>query len=114
VLKYYCDKYLSTVLAIVGVALVVIFIGLVDGVQFFNQQPSAPSPYDINQDGQIDSSDSKILYDVFLDCYVATPELINRCDLDHDGFVTDKDVSLLMQFILTHDSQGNPYPGKTP
>ena len=85
---------------------------IICGVYF--TKPPSPSPYDINQDGAIDSSDSKIIYDVFLDCYVATPDLINRCDLDHDGFVTDKDVSLLMQYILTHDSQGNPYPEAKP
>ena len=101
--KYCCNNSLSTVLAIIVVALVVIFIGLV------NQQSSAPSPYDINQDGAIDSSDSKIIYDVFLDCYVATPKTIERCDVNCDGFVNDKDVAIVIEYVLTHNSQGEAY-----
>ena len=108
-LKYYCDKYLSTAMIVVGVVLAVIFIGLDIGVQFFNQQPSAHSPYDINQDGQIDSSDSKIIYDVFLNCYVATPKTIERCDVNYDGFVNDKDVAIVIEYVLTHNSQGEAY-----
>lgn len=106
-LKYYCDKYLPIAMLVVGVTLVVFFIGLADGLISFDQEP--PSPYDINQDGQIDSQDTKIVYDVFLDCYVATPSLIERCDVNCDGFVNDKDVAIVIEYVLTHDRNGNEY-----
>jgi len=88
---------------------VCIIIAMIAAVLFYGAMHEPSSPYDINQDDQINSSDSKIIYDVFLDCYVATPELITRCDVNCDGFVNDKDVSEVIEYVLTHDSSGKPY-----
>lgn len=82
-------------------------ITIVASIIYSRSRP--PSPYDINRDGAIDSSDSKIVYDVFLNCYVTTPSLIERCDVNCDGFVNDKDVAIVIEYVLTHDRNGNEY-----
>jgi hypothetical protein len=55
-----------------------------------------PSVYDINQDGHVDQTDGDLLMFVYLEEYQATPAMIERCDVNHDGFVTDLDVALIV------------------
>jgi len=89
--------------------LIIFLLAIVIWISFHDFHQSQPNQYDVNQDGKVNSLDAKIVYDVFLDCYQPTPEMVTRCDIDGDGFITDKDPYVLMNYILTHDSQGNVY-----
>ena len=95
--------YALVILAIISI---ILFIGTI----YNNISLTSKSniyKYDINQDGVINQVDYNVLYDVFLGCYITTPELLTRCDINNDGFVTDSDVFDIMNFVFTHDSYGN-------
>jgi len=64
---------------------------------------SPMSPYDINQDGKTNSLDCDIAYDIMQGARIATPSMLERCDINSDGLVDDNDVCLIFEAVLGGD-----------
>ena len=64
------------------------------------EEKPAYSVYDLNLDGLVNSTDSRICYDIFTGFRVATPDMLERADVTGDGLVDDADVVAIMDAVL--------------
>lgn len=80
----------------VGIILIVLLLAVVALIQ---PVPPAFDRYDVNHDGRTNSLDCHIAYDIMLGERIATPAMLERCDVNQDGLVDDKDVCLIMDAI---------------
>ena len=71
-------------------------------LSFNEDPPDAPTfdIYDVNQDGKTNSLDCDIAYDIMQGARIATPSMLERCDINGDGLVDDADVYLICDAIL--------------
>lgn len=55
---------------------------------------------DVNLDGQVDDMDARLVYDVLHMDRIPTPDLLNRCDVDEDGWVTEDDAYMIHKEVF--------------
>lgn len=92
------ETFLPALVSAIGLILILSFVVNVFG--WFGGNKPAYSIYDLNLDGKVNSQDSRICYDIFTGHRLATPDMMERADVNKDGLVDDKDCTLIMDAIL--------------
>ena len=53
-----------------------------------------------DSDGRTNSLDCHIAYNIMTGEFVATADMVGRCDLDQDGWISHKDVEMISDAVL--------------
>ena len=61
--------------------------------------------YDVNLDGQVDNMDARLVYEVINSGNIPTPDLMNRCDIDGDGFITESDAFTIHKMVFPEEEE---------
>ena len=95
-LKWSDMRFMGVLCAILGLIAGFLFHKLIEDFNNFTEY----SRFDLNRDGLVNSTDSRICYDIFTGFRVATPAMLERADVDGSGIIDDLDTTLIMDALL--------------
>lgn len=86
----------------IGIGIMIVIITVAISAAFFNamERATGTNYYDLNRDGKVNSIDATIAYKIANHEWQATDEMIERADVNRDGFVNQADIDKIVDEIM--------------